>query len=276
MNETSAPLERDMIAQPELWRMSMLVGPRRLDVCLLPPVENEPMLFRSLMLDGDASTPTKALEDTIYANPLLLSDFSSVNCLFDTPQALIVPAEVDPADHAMLLRRAFLLDDAEAVVSETGDDNAVIITAPDADRKNFLARTFFNIRFDNHLAPLCRYLTPMADGPTVYALCRHDCVDLIAADRQRLQAANTFETSTAADAAYYILATARILGFDRPTAAIGGDAAAAAALTGVLSRFDGFTLRQLELPPMKFKLPLQGGDFPLQLTLCHNNANNTR
>lgn len=267
-------LTADMIAQPELWRLMMLLSHRRLDVALLPPVESETAIYRSFLLDPEADNPVKALEDVIYANPLLLNDFKSVTCLVDTPSSMAVPTEVAPADYELLMSTAFPLDSEAAAVSvsPTGTDTAVMLMAMEPDMRGFLSRTYYNIRYYNHLAWLCAYLSPESRsvaGPIVYALTRYGSVDLIALQQGRLLAANTFEYDKPIDAAYYILATRSILGLDpmSPVITAGDDQPA---LDARLAEA-GTASRPLQLPALKFKLTAEAAEMPLQLTVTPQN-----
>lgn len=276
----AAPLERDMIAQPGLWRLVMLVGARRLDVTLLPPVESESLIYRSLLLDPEAPNHTKAVEEAIYGNPLLLSDFRTVTCLIDTRQALVVPSSLDADDRALLLRRAFLLDEAEPISARTADPAADVVMAMDRELEGFLRRTFYNVRFEHSLAPLTRALVadPTILGPRIYALCRREGVDVVAADGQRLLMANSFECESSDDAAYYVLAVRQVLGLDPQSTAIvtGGIPARSAALHASLGRVPDTPTRPYELPPLRFKTA-GTADFPLQSVISSlNHEDNKR
>lgn len=267
-------LTTDMIAQPDLWRLMILLSHRRLDVALLPPVENETAIYRSFLLDPEADTPVKALEDVFYANPLLLNDFRSVICLVDTPSAMAVPTEVAPADYDLLMSTAFPLDNEAAAVSvsPTGTDTAVMLMSINPDMRGFLSRTYYNIRYYNNLAWLCAHLSPESRNvatPMVYALTRHGSVDLIALQQGRLLAANTFEYDKPIDAAYYVMATRSILRIDpvSPVITAGDDQTA---LDRRLAEA-GTVSRPMQLPALKFKLTAEGAAMPLQLTVTPQN-----
>lgn len=270
MTINQQPLDKDLIAQPHLWRLVMLVGPTRLEVLMLPPVESEEAVYRSISLDGEAESQSKAVEDAIYANPLLLSDFKSVTCLVDTPSAMAVPTEISPADYDLLCGKAFGVDDPSVVVSPTGTDTAVMLMSVDARLRGFVSRTFYNVRFAHHLAPLCRYLAAVNGeaGVRLYALLRSDAVDVVALDGRRLLCVNTFECGAAADAVYYILAVARLLGIEEREGRIvtGGQGPMA---TEAEQMLDGFMQGRetLSMPLLKFRYPSGGEEIPLQM-LC--------
>lgn len=265
---SSNVLDKDLIAQPHLWRLTMLVGPTHLDVLLLPPVEGEEAVFRRIELDGEALSQSKAVEDAIYANPLLLSDFKGVTCLVDTPSAMAVPTEISPTDYELLCAKAFGEEEPGVVVSPTGTETAVMLMSVDQSLRGFISRTFYNARFAHHLAPLCRYLAGInpAGSSRLYALMREGAVDLVALDGRRLLCVNTFACTTAADAVYYILATAKLLDIDTEEGVVvtGGHGTMAQEVFEVLGRFVE-NPATLSLPPLKFRVAAGSDDIPFQM-----------
>ncbi len=262
-------LDKDLIAQPALWRLVLFLQYDRLDVMLLPPVESEDVVFASLPLVGD--TPVKALEDVIYANPLLLNDFKSVECLFETPDAMPVPPEVSPDDYDTILRRGFDIDEPGLCVSATGEASAVVVASIDPEVKGFLQRTFYNIRFEYHLASLCSYIAAInpSDSKRLYVVSRRNRMDVVALDGKKLLMLNTFEWDEIADAAYYVLAVCSILSIAPESAALflGGDTVHIDELSATLAPFlPGIS--PLATPQVKYKLPSADADIPFQLAIA--------
>lgn len=228
-------LDKDMISQPELWRLVLLLSPERLDVALYPPVVREQMVWHSIMLDSGAQSPLKALEDAVYGNPLLLNDFKKVDCLVDYGGWMMVPSEADETDVVKLMNVAGVANDGCADVEcyDAGAANARVALMQPRDIKSFLTRTFFNIRFDSRMASLCRYLIGHTDGLgqcRAYAFIRGERLTFIAVDGERLLAANEFEARTATDIAYYVLASMQELklGLSDTDVAVHGDGGVAA------------------------------------------------
>ncbi len=56
-------LDKDLIAQPQLWSLVLMPGDERLDVALLPPVADEEMIWRTFAFDSATPDRCKALED---------------------------------------------------------------------------------------------------------------------------------------------------------------------------------------------------------------------
>ena len=212
-------LDKNLISQPELWRLGMTLSDRALDVALYPPVENEEMIWRSFRLDPAAINPLKALEDVIYDNPLLLDDFKKVECLTDYCYRMPLPAEStnDDCRTALATTNPEIDTESEIEIHSTGCSNAIVASVQDADIKSFLLRTFYNIRFTDRMSMLCRYFRKAGGGngtSRIYALTRDRRMKLIAIDGDRLLLANDFDYQKPIDAAYYIMASMESLGLD--------------------------------------------------------------
>lgn len=217
----SSILEKDIISQPELWKLSLMLSGSRLDVALYPPVSSEEIVWRSFSLDSRASSPLKAIEDVVYANPLLLSDFKRIDCIIDNVAQLPLPAAVaeNPEMAAHIYNAAATEPDnpADPEFFRTADAATTIMVRQDASIKAFLQRTFFNIAFDSRLAALCRFFIMRPEAPagnTVYAIARDGVLTLIAVDGHHILCANKFTYSKEIDAVYYILAAMQSLGLD--------------------------------------------------------------
>ena len=66
-------LTSDLIGDPNIWRMAMLISDDALDVVAYSTVEDNSMLYRHIRLDTAAADRVKALEEVVYENPLLLA-----------------------------------------------------------------------------------------------------------------------------------------------------------------------------------------------------------
>lgn len=225
----SDPLYKDLIAQPELWKLALLLSPDRLDVALYPPVTREEMIWRSFAFDPAAPDKLRALEDIIYDNPLLLSDFKRVDCIIANAPSIALPPELDEDDATAAYD---LAADTSAVepaapleLFPTGSsDGAVMAIRQSTAMRSFITRTFYNVRFDCRLAALCRYFTGRAEAPhtpALYAIDADSCLTAIALDSdRRLLLANEFAYTKPVDAAYYILAVMQQLGMPRTDTAV--------------------------------------------------------
>lgn len=214
-------LPKDLITQPELWRCVLHITPSRLNVAILPPVAQEEMVAASLLLNPDAPTPLKALEDAVYDNPLLLSDFRSVHALVETPVHAVVPALAASSDTApLLLSRMSGADtdpDRTAISPEFGGAT-LLYELPEA-LEAFLRRTFFGVTISTPLEETGGAVVSLSETtphPVMLAVAdTASALTLAAARGGELLMLNTFTVSHPTDAAYYLLASRSTLGLGR-------------------------------------------------------------
>lgn len=211
-------LEKDLIPQSHLWKMGLGIEARSLEVVLFPPVASEPIIHRSIALDPTA-TPLKAVEDAVYENPLLLSEFRETVCVAGSEKFMVVPPEV--AADATLRRSAFgtlnPADDGQVLLDfETAARNASVVAGIDQDMYGFLKRSFYNTGFSQPMVALINHvcwLSGDADGAVMMLVrFRDEKIDLVCAQGDKLLLANSFRITAPIDAAYYILATRKNLG----------------------------------------------------------------
>lgn len=220
-------LEKDMISQTELWKLALLVADTRIDIALFPPTPREEMIVSSFDFPASAPSRLRAIEDIIYENPLLFSDFKRVDCIVDNCPQLLMPADAAADPDAAAMIYAMSTDSAtspadplpEPMIFPSGDPLTVVAATPSPDIDAFFRRTFYNVSFDSRIASLTRYfasvVTPTRpDCPAFYAIARNGRLTLIAMRSRSVLLANSFEYRSDIDAAYYILATASTLGID--------------------------------------------------------------
>ncbi len=240
--------DKDLIKDPRVWRMAMRVGPGALHVILYSTVEDNSLIYREISLDPNAPTPLKALEEAVYDNPLLLSDFDKVYCIVETSVGYPIPSPIDNNDVIEeMIQTTDPEFDGEIIVNDINCRNARIVMGVEKDMAAFLHRTFFNISIYHHLTPLCRYFLGKhnrGNSRRMYANLRQGALDLLAFDNGRMLLANTFKFSHINDAVYYILATQQTLDIDPSNNEImlAGDTALREELTPVLRKYIGYVL----------------------------------
>lgn len=238
----SERLDKDLIADATRWRLAMKIGHDVIDVVAYSPIEDNSLIQRRIPLNNATLTPLKAIEEAVYDNPLLLSDFGRIQCLIDTPDVVVAPKEAGQLDAdtlADILSTARPEFDGEVETNLLPASNAVIVTGIPREISRFLRRTFVNLDVQHHLTPLCRYFlnsSRRVNTPRVYANLREGSMDVVAVDRDRLLMANTFAFTSPDDAAYYIVASRRSLGLDKAEMYLSGDAAVREQLAPLLRR----------------------------------------
>jgi len=223
----SGRLDKDTISQPELWKLALTVRESRLDVALFPPVTRQEMIWRTYPFDTSAAGNLNAIENVIYDNPLLLSDFKSVDCIIDNTPELLLPSALPSAQLAGCYDRSTTsvkqdaTDPFDIETFATGDPDCCVAVCQTPGIRAFFTRTFYNVRFDSRLAALCRYFiihrSGQHDVPEINVILLDNRLTLIATDSNRLLMANNFTFIKEIDAAYYILASISSLGLDRET-----------------------------------------------------------
>lgn len=210
-------LEKDIISQPELWRLVLMISANGLSVALYPPVAREEIIWRKFDFDPAAPDRLKAVEDIIYDNPLLLCDFKRIECIIDSGKYLVLPQESNPGDYASLLKASSIDNDEDNLLMSCAAANAIVLQALDKEVTQFLKRTFFNINFSSKISMVASYFASHSEGmPSrrVFALIEDKRLTFIALDNQNLLAANEFNFQRLTDAAYYVLAAMKQVGFD--------------------------------------------------------------
>lgn len=207
-------LDKDLIPQAHLWSMALLIAERFIDAMFFPPVGSDDIIYRRLTLDPAAPSHLKAIEDTIYDNPLLLNPFRSISVAVDSNLFVVLPSELD-ADLATIAPEAIKLasglteipPDEVTVTSVSAPDTAVCSMIP-STLAGFLRRTFYNVELTHPLAPIAAWL-PGCDTPegVIVASLRDDSrLDIVASRGGRLLLANSFSFDALPDAAWYIMA----------------------------------------------------------------------
>ena len=101
-------LTKDLIDNPELWRLSLLIGNGGIDVFAHPVVGEGSVICEHIGFDASLSSDASAIEDVVYANPLLLMPFRKVDIIVSTAMAAVVPADVQPDVFGRLFESKFV------------------------------------------------------------------------------------------------------------------------------------------------------------------------
>ena len=244
----SDKLTKDMIQQPQLWRLAMEISAERLQVVMYSIHEDNSLIFRDILLDTSAMSPLAALEDAIYENPLLLSDFSKVDCLLDTTRFTVVPSEIRSDDLRRRVLASLWPDDGyEVVADDISGCDATILTAVDSGLSGFLGRTFIDADVRNRISPLVSYFagkSRLGSSGKMFVNLRGGEMDVISFGRDKLKMASTIAFGSTDDAVYYILASAKVTEFNVETdeLMLCGDMAMREQLMPLLRRYVNYVM----------------------------------
>lgn len=195
-------LAKEMIPQPELWRCALEIDKSRIEVALVPGMEGQPLIHRTIQLNPDLQSTDNAVQEAVYANPLLLSDFSRIDVLIDTPDFCIVPAATAQAVLPLeLLKTAGIEAAGKSVMVCEADSTYSVVFAVEASLVGFIRRTFFNVRISHILAPIIA--SPQIDN-AILATVDPDKLILTASVDKKMLYANILRHESAEDATYYI------------------------------------------------------------------------
>lgn len=204
-------LTRDLITQTALWRLVILMDASAMHVALRPPVDTEPLIYRRYPLDADPGAVHRPVQEILYDNPLLLSDFKSVDILIDSPDTLLAPSVLVRETGIKTLLSAAgdqapgddLLELAECTLY---GDISILYSIPSA-LANFLRRTYFNTCFSSIFKPLAEWrLANLLKGLTIWTSAFGRALYIVVTEGGTLLSINKF-TGSLEDWTYYILAT---------------------------------------------------------------------
>lgn len=220
MTDETTNLTASMVTAPHKCRLALLVRDDSVDVAVMPTAGDDgdgTAVFRHLPLTARTTSLTRAVEELVYDNPLLLCDFGRMDVLFDTARFLVVPQDRADDDRAEEMLETMYPDFAFEPVTSDVPGGAVIAAAVEADVERFAGRTFAEARRMHRLVPLVRYFGSRprtSSGGRMYIHLTPGRVDVIAFKDGKLMTANTFSAPEETDALYFILASASNLGFD--------------------------------------------------------------
>lgn len=212
------------IEQPRLWRLALQLEPELLRAVMWSTVEDSTLVQFSLPLDPGASGH-KALEEAVYAAPVLLSDFGRVDVVVRGNRYLVAPTVLGSDLGAEALAYCCLSDseDADTVMTDHIEASGCdIVWALDEGTSGFLARTFRNPAVMSHMTPLLRYfgrkgvLGHSARAYAHFSECpgRREADVIVYGPDGKLAMAATHLIGSEDDALYYILAGMQEAGLD--------------------------------------------------------------
>ncbi len=217
MSENTA-LNKELIDNPQLWKLALRVEKTALQVVLYNIIEDNSLIYRKIEFDKASTSLQKSLEEAIYENPLLLSDFARIDCVIETDCFAIVPPEISTIEvQEKIISASFPEFDGEIVPCPITEQSATIVMGVESEIIGFIRRTFNNPRLHHHLSPLCRYFmhkSQAGNSTKMYACISQGNIDVMAFAGGNLLMANTFAYRYPIDAVYYIMACRQILKLD--------------------------------------------------------------
>lgn len=86
-------LDRDLITNPEMWNLLLRLSPTEMHLVAYSIVEDNSLIYRRFPIDSNSGSYLRALEEVIYDNPMILSDFRRVYCVIQTSTQVVAPSD---------------------------------------------------------------------------------------------------------------------------------------------------------------------------------------
>lgn len=216
MEKEKEKLTKELISDPSLWRMSLELDKNALELVIFSLAQENSLIHRRLVLDSSKSLQS-ALEDAVYDNPLLLSDFGKVDFLIDTKRFMLIPDSLKDEDTREDICSTLWPDYSLSMLSNTlaGLDSTLVFEE-ESSLLSFIRRTFPTVRIQHRLTPIITYFhnkDRLSNASKMYVNLREDYTDIIYFQNGELRVVNTFSTATPTDVIYYIMATVKITDF---------------------------------------------------------------
>lgn len=249
-------LDKDMVADPAICNELVRVGGECIDVVVYSIIADSSLIYRSFPVPQGV-TPTRALEDVVYDNPLLLSDFRKVYILVDTPDYVLIPDGIDEDGAREIFSALHPAWGGVVDCADTATRNAAVVYGLDSELSGFIGRTFVGAAVMPHIVPLTRYFASKPGrGNSRRMICnfRPSAVDVIVIDGSSLLQANTFTYRSVIDAVYYILSCRSRHGLDpyADEVLIAGDRRVREEIAPVLRRYISRVMPAI-FPPQMFR-----------------------
>lgn len=251
-------LDKDRISNPGMWNLLLRISATQLHIVAYSIIEDNSMIYRKFNLCSDSDSFMHSLEEVIYDNPMLLSDFRRIYCVVETPDLLVIPADyTDETDQRTLFLTAHPDFKGAFEVQPTGTRNATILAGISGELAGFIHRTFHNATICSHLSSLARFFAAKAgkgNSMKMLANFRESSLDIIIIQSGSLMLANTFAFNDIMDAIYYILACRNKIGLDphEDELLLSGDATVREKATAILRSYLARVMPAI-FPPQMFK-----------------------
>lgn len=277
MAAETAPLTKDMVPHPAMWRLAMLLSPSGIDVALTSTVEDNSLIFKHIPLPDDEATRLRDIEEAVYDNPLLLSDFGRTDILVATRRYLVMPAELAETEARDRILAQYWPDAPGcAVFADTGlvspgNLDAIVYLMP-REESSFLRRTFSTARFSHAITPMVKYFagsSRLGCSGKMYVCLRKGEMDVIAYTAGGLRTAVTTTVASVDDALYYVMASLHAGGLspDEVEIMLCGDNDLRRELTPKLRRFVGYVM-PVVFPSEMFRAGKEAMNAPFALMLA--------
>lgn len=276
-------LDKDLISDPSLYTMLIRVGGDVVDIVIFTPMADNSLIYRSFKSQNEEADVASRLEEVVYDNPLMLSEFRRVVILTGNNNYTLIPAELAAADpRAGEQTYRFLYPDYEGPVetAPTSMNNATIVYGLEKRLAGFIRRTYPTATVMPHILPLLRYLNTRSgrsNSPRMLVNLRsagedehqhpgRGQADIIVVAAGSLRQAVTVEFKCIDDLVYRILSSVQANSLDPRTDSIllAGDRDLREEISPILRKYHARVMPVI-FPPEMFKAGREAMNAPFDL-----------
>lgn len=273
-------LEKDLIDDAQLWHLALRIDRKTMSVAVTSTVKDNSLIYREITLDPSASSWQAAIEDAVYANPLLLSDFSRIDIAVDTERFTVVPSEITDSELQQRITDTLFRDTTGneeptlTMADPIAGTGATLLAVMPTGVENFLRRTFFNARIRHCVSVLAQYFhsrEQMGNSGKLFVHLHPGSVTMIAFNHDSLAMANRLRTESTADAMYYIMAAREKLtesGDTDDQILVSGDGTLRDSIVPTLREYVPYVM-PLFFPASLLKAGHEAINAPLELSVMH-------
>jgi len=231
-------LTKDLVDNPDLWNLSMFIGDGGIDVFAYCVVGEGSVVSAHVDYDASVSSKASALEEAVYANPLLLMSFRKIDIVVSCDKAVVVPDDVLPEKLGKLLS----VDSDITLMESPLNSREKLVYALDRGIANFLSRTYDRTQPVHVLSVLCRYhqLRGQRNRSSKMSVnLGASSLDIVVFNSLGLAAVRHIDKASVDECAYWALAIFRQCGLDPEydEIIISGNSERRHSLMPMLSRF---------------------------------------
>lgn len=205
-------MNKDLIDNAAHWHLGLLIGAKGIDVLAHRTVGEPAVVSGHIAYDAAARSLAEAVEEAVYANPMLLLPFRSCSIVVRADRSVILPADVDSDMPESILT----LDEGLTAVTNPISPREKLVFYIPRPLANFITRTF-EVTPRHPLAVMASYQNGTARRGTaakVMVEIAPDKLEVLITNNLGLVTARTFDLPNPSFAAYWVLAAFRDAGLD--------------------------------------------------------------
>lgn len=261
------------IRHPEYWTLQLHVGGEQLQFTLHDVDQENSLVVGHIPLDLSSGNHLKAVENAIYDNPVLLSDFGKVRILTDSMHFALLPQELmadeELAGEAFKALYPGMKGDLGLCRLHSGQCGLAFEL--EAGMMSFVQRTFNMPPVFHRLHPLCEHFLrsdAQRDTACLHLNLNPGLIDVVVTRKGQLLLANTFEATTVDDTLFYALHAWQSCGLDaqRDQMLLTGSKALRDAVTPALRRYVSYVMPMI-FPAAALRIGHDAVKAPLELIL---------